>query len=299
MTESARPEPKPESEPESWSAEPEGPMEPGQGGRTRDRWRPPGLIKASIAFHGALAAGTIAYPEHWPTALKLLAANHAVVGLAGMLPRASWLGRTVNRFPTRTDACRPEVALTFDDGPDPEVTPQVLDLLDAHGAQASFFCIGRRVEQYPELTREIVQRGHLVENHTFHHSHSFAFRLYGGLKREILRAQDAIEGTTGRRPSYFRAPAGMRNFFLDPLLRHLDLTLVAWTRRGFDAVEGNPDRVLPRLVRGLSAGDILLLHDGNSAKNAKGKPVAIESLSRLLALFDRRGLAAVTLPPGL
>ena len=205
----------------------------------------------------------------------------------------------MTRIPVRPSALRPEVALTFDDGPDPEVTPRVLDFLDDHGAKATFFCIGRRVEQHAALAREIVDRGHSIENHTYHHSHTFAFRLYRGLEKEILRGQDAIENTVGRRPVYLRTPAGMRNFFLDPLLHHLRLTLVAWTRRGFDTTTGDPNRVLPRLVRGLSGGDILLLHDGNSAEQPNGHPVVLDVLPRLLDHLDRRGVVAVPLPANL
>ena len=265
----------------------------------RAAWSPPPVLKASLVVHGLVAATVAARPEHWTTAARWIAANHLVVGLCGMMPRASWLGRTVTHIPILPGTLRPEVGLTFDDGPDPEVTPRVLDLLDRHGAKATFFCIGRRVEQHPRLAREVVDRGHLIENQTYHHSHTFAFRLYRGLEKEIQRGQSAIEDAVGRRPTYVRAPAGMRNFFLDPVLHHLGLTLVAWTRRGFDAVNGEPDRILPRLVRGLRGGDILLLHDGNSARDANGRPAVLESLARLLAHFDRRGFAAVPLPPNL
>ncbi len=265
-------------------------------GRELSTWSPPPLVKASVVFHGLLAAKWIAHPESRLTTLQWMAANHVLVGLCGMAPRASWLGKTMTRIPVRPDALRPEVALTFDDGPDPNVTPRVLDFLDDHGAKATFFCIGRRVEQHPSLAREIVERGHLIENHTYHHSHTFAFRLYRGLEKEILRGQDAIEHTVGRRPVYLRTPAGMRNFILDPLLHRLGLTLVAWTRRGFDTAIGDPNRILPRLVRGLSGGDILLLHDGNSARQPNGDPVVLDTLPRLLDHLDRRGFAAVPLP---
>lgn len=264
-----------------------------------DRWTPPPVIKASALLHAAVVAGCVAAPSQWPKGLALIAGNHVAVGLCGMMPRASYLGRTVTRMPEDPSDPRPKIALTLDDGPDPDVTPAVLDLLDAHGAQATFFCIGRRVEAHPGLAREIVDRGHRIENHTYRHHHSFAFRFVGGLHREIERAQKAIADVTGRRPSYFRAPAGMRSFMLDPVLNRMGLTLVAWTRRGYDAVVGDADRVVPRLVRGLRDGDILLLHDGNCARSRSGKPVVIEALGRTLELCDRRGFRAVGLPEGL
>ena len=113
------------------------------------------------------------------------------------------MGENLLRLPLPEGAAaagRDEIALTFDDGPDPEVTPRVLDLLDAAGARATFFCIGRRVEAHPEIAAEIARRGHRIENHTYTHPHLFACYLAPALRREIEDAQRAIERATGRRP---------------------------------------------------------------------------------------------------
>ena len=260
-----------------------------------ESWRPSALVRASMVLHGAALTGAALSPARWPLFLKTVAANHLALGIAGISPRSSWLGPALCRLPV-TPGPEPSVALTFDDGPDPKTTPQVLDLLDEYQARASFFLIGRRAEQFPDLAREIVRRGHLVENHTHHHRHTFAFKLYPGMRREILQAQETLEELAGRRPRYFRAPAGMRNIFLDPILHDLNLRLVAWTRRGYDAVDSDADRILPRLSRGLAAGDILLLHDGNSPVQAERGPVIEETLPRLLDLLARRGLVARPLP---
>jgi peptidoglycan/xylan/chitin deacetylase (PgdA/CDA1 family) len=185
------------------------------------------------------------------------------------------------------------VALTFDDGPDPEVTPRVLDLLAERGARATFFCIGRRARAHPEIVAEIVRRGHEVENHTWSHPNSFACYPPGPMRREIVRAQEALAETAGRRPRYFRAPAGIRNPLLDPLLHAQGLTLVSWTRRGFDTVAREPERVARRLLRGLAGGDVLLLHDGSAARDRQGTPVVLEVLPRLLDALEDRGLTGV------
>lgn len=256
-------------------------------------WRPTPLLRASAALHAAALLGLAAAPSERGRILRRLAANHVLVALTGMHPRAPWIGPVLHRLPSKyLDA----VALTFDDGPDPEITPRVLDLLDGRGAKATFFVIGERAVAHPRLTRDIVARGHRVENHTFHHRHTFAFQLYPAMLREIRQAQDAIADVTGRAPRYFRAPAGMRNVFVDPVLHRLGLRLVAWTRRGYDAVESRTDRVLPRLCRGLTAGDVLLMHDGNAARGADGRAGILETLPRLLALLERRGLRSVPLP---
>jgi len=185
------------------------------------------------------------------------------------------------------------VALTFDDGPDPRVTPAVLEILAGAGARASFFCVGQKVERYPELAREIHDRGHAVENHSHRHSHAFAFLGPAGMHQDILRAQQAIARVVGRRPLLFRAPAGIRNLFLDPVLSRLGLTLVSWTRRGFDTVDHAPSRVAGRLLSGLAPRDILLLHDGSAARDSAGRPVVLDALAISLRELSRRGLRCV------
>lgn len=249
------------------------------------------FLKASAGIHAAAGLGLAAAPGSWPYALLAVAANHVAIALAGLAPRSRFLGPNLTRLPSRPGATK--VSLTFDDGPNPEVTPAVLDLLDAHGARASFFCVGREVERYPALVRAIADRGHQVENHSYRHSHRFGFLGPAHLRREIDRAQQAIESTTGRRPALFRAPAGIRNPFVEPALDGLGLRLVSWTRRGFDTVSRRPDRVLARLLKGLAPGDILLLHDGTPVGGRNPRPVALEALSPLLHALAERGLSSV------
>ncbi|MEW6707118.1 MAG: polysaccharide deacetylase family protein [Pseudomonadota bacterium] len=261
-------------------------------------WTMPPLLRASIGVHAAAAGLLAAAPQAWPWALAGVALNHAALTAAGLWPRSRWLGANLVRLPAAS-ARRGEIALTIDDGPDPEVTPAVLDLLDAHGARATFFCIARHAEAHPALAREIVARGHSVQNHSHAHRHNFSLLGPRGFERELLRAQQALADITGERPICFRAPAGLRNPFLDPVLHRLGLTLVSWTRRGFDTREADAQRVLARLQRGLAAGDILLLHDGNAARTAQGRPVLLEVLPPLLNTCREAGLRCVTLPQAL
>ena len=234
-------------------------------------------------------------PSQWPWALAAVAANHAVITGAGLWPRSTWLGSNWTRLPPPAIA-RGEVAITIDDGPDPHVTPAVLDLLDAHAATATFFCIAAAADRHPALCREIVRRGHSVQNHSDRHSHRFSLFGPAALRREIEAAQQRLIDIAGEVPRFFRAPAGLRNPFLAPVLQRLDLQLVSWTRRGFDTRRTDADRVLARLGRGLGAGDILLLHDGNAARTRAGRPVVLEVLPVLLARVAAAGLRAVTLP---
>jgi peptidoglycan/xylan/chitin deacetylase (PgdA/CDA1 family) len=257
-------------------------------------YRPSALIRGSVALHVAAAAGVALLPGVWPWALGAVLADHLTLTAAGLIPRARLLGVNWTRLPGAA-AARGEVAITIDDGPDPEVTPAVLALLERHGVRATFFCVGERVSRFPQLAREIVARGHTIENHSEHHLLRFSLLGPRGLRAEVATAQASIGAVTGATPRYFRAPAGLRNPFLEPVLARLGLTLVSWTRRGFDTVSVDAARVLARLTRGLAAGDILLLHDGHAARTAAGVPLVLEVLPPLLAAVRDARLMPVTL----
>ncbi|WP_422823498.1 polysaccharide deacetylase family protein [Variovorax rhizosphaerae] len=263
-----------------------------------DAARMPPIFVASAGVHVLALGAAILVPGAWPWALGAVVLNHALITGAVLMPRGSLIGPNVTRLPQAAIERR-EVALTIDDGPDPEVTPQVLDLLDAAGARATFFCIAERVAAHPALAREIVARGHSIQNHTAIHRHDFSLLGPRGYTAEVLRAQDMLAAVTGQRPTCFRAPAGFRNPFLAPVLRRLGLSLVSWTRRGFDTRERDPAKVLARLSHKLAAGDILLMHDGNAARTAGGTPVVLEVLPSLLQKIAQAKLRAVTLPEGL
>ncbi len=256
------------------------------------RWPAPPLVSASIGLHAAALGTAVMAPEAAWWALAGVGLNHLALSAAGLLPRSTWLGPNVSRLPP---ACGQSYALTLDDGPDPEVTPRVLDLLEAAGVRATFFCIARRAREQPALTRRIAAQGHSLQNHSLRHRHHFAMLGPGALRREIGQAQDILTDLCGLRPHCFRAPAGLRNPFLDPVLHQLGLTLVSWTRRGYDTVSADPQRVFARLNRNLAARDILLLHDGHARRAASGQAVVLEVLPRLLECCRAAGLQALTL----
>lgn len=259
------------------------------------RLRPAPAIRLSMMLHAAGAIAVAVQPAWWPWALGALVGNHMVLIAAVLWPRGRLLGPNLNRLPA-TAAGRGEVSLTFDDGPDPEVTPRVLDLLDRYQAKASFFCIGEKAVAFPETVKEIVRRGHSVENHSYCHTRAFAFYGMSRLRREVESTQAVIAGITGRAPVFFRAPAGFRSPLLDPVLAKRGLRYVSWTRRGYDAVRRNPLGVVERLTRRLIAGDVLLLHDGAPARTDAGEPVVLAVLPALLGQLAARGLKSVSLP---
>jgi peptidoglycan/xylan/chitin deacetylase (PgdA/CDA1 family) len=257
-------------------------------------WTPTPLLRASIYLNGAAVLGAAADPGLWPWMLGAVAVNHLGLGVVGLSPQTNLLGDNMVRLPAAS-AGRREVALTFDDGPDPRVTPAVLDILDRHGAKATFFCVGRAAAAHPDLTREVLARGHDVENHSESHPNSFAFLFPAALTRQVRRAQATLLRVTGRRPRYFRAPMGFRNPFLDPVLVASGLRLVSWSRRGYDTAVGDPDAVLRSLTRRLTAGEVLLLHDARCARTRGGTPVVLEVLPRLLDHIAGSGLRPVSL----
>ena len=261
---------------------------------TDNRWKPTLAIQASFALHAGAVIALIARPSLWPWLLAAVVADHLLLTAAGLWPRSKLLGPNWTHLPPAA-AGHGSVAITIDDGPDPVVSPLVLDLLDQHSAKATFFCIGELVAQHSSIAREIINRGHSIENHSQRHLHRFSVLGPAGIAAEIARAQDTIESVTGQRPRFFRAPAGLRSPFLDPVLSRLGLRLASWTRRGFDTVNPDPSVVLERLTRGLKSGDILLLHDGHAAQTPSGKPVILEVLPRLLQAVSAAKLTPITL----
>jgi peptidoglycan-N-acetylglucosamine deacetylase len=262
--------------------------------RPAPRWSPAPLLYASAAVHLGAAAAVLARPRVWPWALAAVAINHGGLAAAGLWPRSRLLGPNWVALPQYGGEST-GVAITIDDGPDPEVTPLVLAQLAQYRALATFFCVGERVERYPGLAREIVDRGHHIENHSQRHRHDFSLLGPKGMSAEISRAQDSISRLTGSTPLFFRAPAGLRNPFLDPILARLQLRLASWTRRGFDTVRRNAEAVYRRLAIPLHGGDILMLHDGNAARARSGRPVIVEVLPRLLDALAEKKLQPVTL----
>ena len=261
-------------------------------------WCTPLLLKASIGLHLGAGAAVIGEPALWPWALGAVALDHALITATGLWPRSTWLGSNWRRLPDAATA-RAEAAITIDDGPDPQVTPAVLDTLDALGARATFFCIAQQARAHPQLCRQITARGHSVQNHSLRHAHTFSLLGPRAMEREVVQAQDALAQITGQCPQFFRAPAGLRNPFLAPVLHRLGLQLVSWTRRGFDTARTDPADVLARLTRQLAAGDIVLLHDGHAARTASGGAVLLDVLPPLVRRLDALGLRNVTLPQAL
>lgn len=222
-------------------------------------------------------------PAAWCVAGTVLCVHLAVVALGVTFPQWQMFGPSLCRVRTERNA----VALTFDDGPDPAVTPALLDLLKQRGVSATFFCIGQRVDEHPALVRRIVTEGHLLGNHSFAHSHWTNFFTVRRLREDVGRAQEAIARVAGCRPTLFRPPVGLTNPRVFRVVKELRLQVVGWTVRGLDTRQGKPEAIVERIVRRLRPGAILVLHDG-------GMPcsIVLPTVELLLAELQRRGYRA-------
>lgn len=213
-------------------------------------------------------------------------------------PRNQWL--VANRSRVEGARC---LALTFDDGPDPQDTPKLLDLLREKGVKATFFVIGKRAEEHPEIVRRAWAEGHLIGNHTWSHYPLFCFLSPGRLRAEIERTSETIRRICGFPPRLFRSPVGLRHPLLAPYLQNAGLEYLSWSIRTRDTLTANSNVLAQRILNQAAAGDIILLHDrlpGGTAAMLQVLPRVIDELRERgfeFILAGQREDAGATLQP--
>jgi peptidoglycan/xylan/chitin deacetylase (PgdA/CDA1 family) len=186
------------------------------------------------------------------------------------------------------------VVLTFDDGPDPVHTREVLDTLDAHGAKATFFVIGKKAERHRDVVEEIVRRGHEVGVHGFAHDRLFSMRGSKRVREDLERAIRVLENITGKTPLLFRPPIGHTNPTIARVADLLDLTMVGWSVRAADGLaRTKPADVVARISRGLEDGAIVLLHD--APEHGDRKPAGVTALPAILDKIASKNLRVTPL----
>ena len=203
-------------------------------------------------------------------------------------PRNQWL--VANR--SRVDGARC-LALTFDDGPDPVYTPRLLDLLREKSVKATFFVVGKRADQHPEIVRRAWTEGHLVGNHTWSHYPLFCFLTPRGLRAEIERGTESIRRSCGFRPRLFRSPVGLRHPLLAPYLEVAGLEYVSWSIRTLDTFTANSSALAQRILNKAASGDIILLHDHLPG----GTDAMLEALPGVIDELRERGFEFVLAGP--
>ncbi len=188
------------------------------------------------------------------------------------------------------------IALTFDDGPDPEYTPAILDILAEYQIPATFFLVGDHVQQHPELARRLVEEGHEIGNHTQHHRN--LYRLPAELiVEEVVRAEESIREAVGQEVNLFRPPRGLYDDNLLEILQERGYTLVLWSLSSQDWMEISPRSIQQRILRNIKGGDILLFHDSGSiiARHGGNRYNTIQALPGLLEELTERGYSLVTI----
>ncbi len=180
-----------------------------------------------------------------------------------LVKNCAWFGPVKKRFTTDTR----EVWLTIDDGPNPEQTPYVLDVLGRHQVKATFFVIGKHVQRHPELARRILAEGHALQNHTYQHlERSFWAAGPRVAHSEIELCSRAIADITGAVVTQFRAPVGFANSFVHAAAATNNLTMIGWSATGCDGITHRPIQVADRIETALHPGSIVLLHDSKLPK---------------------------------
>jgi peptidoglycan/xylan/chitin deacetylase (PgdA/CDA1 family) len=249
------------------------------------------VIKVPIA----LAATAFLSLGHGATAwMGALAAFAVGAGLLGRLVfdvNSSFWAKTL----WRADVSSTTVALTFDDGPDPEFTPRILEILETKGVPAAFFVVGERVRAHPDLVARIDGAGHVVANHSDQHGIWFHFKLWAGVRRELKACNAAIASAIGKEPRLFRSPQGFKNPALGDVLRELGLLAIGWQVRGFDAVEPNPRRIAQRIVSRIRPGGVVQMHDGATEFARESRRATLEALPVIIDRVRAAGLQFVRL----
>lgn len=199
----------------------------------------------------------------------------------GAFHRNSFLfGRPI----TRLRGANKTVALTFDDGPNVEATPAILDALKARGVRATFFILGRHAEQWPELVRRVADEGHAIGNHGYFHR-KLHFKSPAYVRSDLTLGTQAIERASGYRPRLFRAPHGFRSPWVSSIAGSLGQRTVGWSFGVWDSDRPGADVIVERVVSKTVPGSILLLHDGDGydphgdrVQTAQAVPIIVDRL---------------------
>lgn len=222
------------------------------------------------------------------------AAAAGTIAWGAVAPSSQLFGPTVRRT---TDAR--QVALTFDDGPNPAVTPRLLDLFDRHSVRATFFLIGKFVRACPDLVKEVSARGHAIGNHTETHANLF-LQSRTGIRDELARCQEAIAAAVrGEPPRWMRPPYGYRNPMLEGEARRVGLRVAMWSKICHDWKPQPPQRLIERLASvartARGSGDIVLLHDGDHHALGADREHVVRALEHWLPRWRDAGMEFVTM----
>jgi peptidoglycan-N-acetylglucosamine deacetylase len=206
-------------------------------------------------------------------------------------PNSYVFGRPVSRVSGKGRV----LALTFDDGPNPDATPRILDALAARNVKATFFVLGRHADRWPELVKRVADEGHTLGNHGWHHR-KLHVRGPGYVRRDLTLGTESIERSSGVRPAIFRAPHGFRSPWVSPIAASLGQRTVGWSRGVWDSAKPGVDAIVRRTVDGARPGSIMLLHDGDGYDVHGDRRQTADAVPRILDELLARDYTFVTVP---
>jgi len=224
----------------------------------------------------------------------LTATGIAAVAAAGYQctsPTGQWFGRTF----TGLDRGSKLLALTFDDGPNDPYTLRLLEILAKHEVRATFFVIGRYVQQRPDMVRELVNAGHVVGNHTFSHP-LLIFKTLATIKNELETCRRALIDAVGEPSNLFRPPFGGRRPAILRIAWQLDLEPVMWNVTGYDWNAPSAEHIERKVVNRVRGGDVILLHDGGHLQMGADRSRTVIATDRLIARYKSEGFDFITIP---
>ncbi len=237
-----------------------------------------GIILASFFIAGLLTLGIIA--------AVVIIICISIISLGVLRMQMSFFSDNICKIPISGNW----VALTFDDGPHPE-TARLLDILDQHEVKASFFCIGKEVEKYPEIVARIVRDGHSIGSHTFSHSWKYTFGSFTRVMNEIRNGIESIARITGEKPQLFRPPFGITNPIIGHAIKANRLKSIGWNIRTYDTTLKNGNDLFQKIANLLQPGVIILMHDRLK--------LTVDTIPRILEEIRKRGLTPITLDEAL
>src|SRR5438309_4625221 len=219
------------------------------------------------------------------------AAAVAAAGYQSMAPTGQWYGRTFTSLARGTK----QLALTYDDGPNDPHTMRVLEVLAKHNVRATFFLIGRYVQQRPEIVREVVKAGHVIGNHTFTHP-LLTFKSSAEVRKELTDCRSAIQDAVGKHSSLFRPPFGGRRPAVLRIARELGLEPIMWNVTGYDWNAPSAAVIEKKVSSQIRGGDVILLHDGDHRQMGADRSQTVLATDRLLDRYKTQGYEFVTIP---
>ena len=194
----------------------------------------------------------------------------------------------------KVETSRKVVALTFDDGPDPNITPLVLDILKKCNVRATFFVVGKNVVKYPEVLRRAFKEGHQIANHSFNHNYKM-FSLPSKILRDSMSTNELIFQVIKKRPLFFRPPFGLKTYWGARILNKNGFKIVTWNNMTTDYLNKRPAKLVHKIVLNTKKGGIIVLHDGSEGLSVKNRSNLVESLENIIQALKAQGFQFIRL----